>query len=253
VIDSGIARTHPDLQGKALRGRNLIEQNDDTQDEHGHGTAIAGIIAATTNNAVGMAGVCGTCQLLPVKVLDESGEGTYAHVIAGILWAIQNGAQILNLSLGNYAYSRLMDAAVAYAHEAGVVIVAAAGNEATDAPLYPAALPHVIGVSATDAADNLWTGANYGSSIDLAAPGVQILSLGLAQGYPVSTGSSFSAAQVSGVAALVRTKRPSLKNTDVARLLYQTADDLGAKGKDKFYGFGRVNAARALRRAPQTS
>jgi len=111
----------------------------------------------------------------------------------------------------------------------------------------------VISVSATDAADNIWAGANYGSWIDLAAPGVRVLSLGLAKGYLVSTGSSFSAAQVSGVAALVRRKRPSLTNTNVAQLLYQTADDLGAKGKDQFYGFGRVNAARALSTKPRTS
>ena len=247
VVDSGVDDRHPDLQRHILPGRSMIEQNDDTQDQHGHGTAIAGIIAATTNNAIGMAGICPTCQILPVKVLNESGEGTYAHVIAGILWAADNKAQIINLSLGSYGFSRFLADAVDYAHQAGAVIVAAGGNEATQAPLYPGALPNVISVSASDSDDNVWAGSNYGPAIDIAAPGVQILSLDTHNSYLLATGSSFSAAQVSGVAALVRTKHPSLKNTHVAQVLFQTADDLGEKGKDQFYGFGRLNAARAMR------
>ena len=247
VVDSGVDELHPELQSHILSGRNMIEQNDDTQDQHGHGTAIAGIIAATTNNAIGMSGICPTCQILPVKVLDESGEGTYAQVIAGILWAADKKAQIINLSLGSYGFSRLLADAVEYAHQSGAVLVAAGGNEATQAPLYPGALPNVISVSATDPDDNLWVGSNYGEVIDIAAPGVRILSLDTHNNYLFATGSSFSAAHVSGVAALVRTKHPSLKNTHVAQVLFQTADDLGGKGKDQFYGFGRINAARALR------
>ena len=247
VVDSGVDERHPELQRHVLPGRNVIEQNGDTQDQHGHGTAIAGIIAATTNNAVGMSGICPTCRILPVKVLNESGEGTYAHVIAGILWAADKKAQIINLSLGSYGFSRLLADAVEYAHHSGAVIVAAGGNEAIKAPLYPGALPNVISASATDADDNLWVGSNYGDAIDIAAPGVRILSLDTHNNYLFATGSSFSAAQVSGVAALVRTKHPLLKNTHVAQVLFQTADDLGEKGKDQFYGFGRLNAARALR------
>jgi subtilisin family serine protease len=247
VVDSGVDEHHRELQSQVLPGRNIIEQNDDTRDEHGHGTAIAGIIAARTNNAVGMSGICPTCQILPVKVLNESGEGTYAHVIAGLLWAADNKAQVINLSLGSYGFSRFLADAVAYAHQNGAVIVAAGGNEATKAPLYPGALPNVISVAATDADDNLWVGSNYGDAIDLTAPGVRILSLDTHDNYLFVTGSSFSTAQVSGVAALVRTKHPVLKSTQVAQVLFQTADDLGEKGKDQFYGFGRINAARALR------
>ncbi|MBM4257637.1 MAG: peptidase S8 [Deltaproteobacteria bacterium] len=247
VVDSGVDGRHPELQRHILPGRNIIEQNDDTQDQHGHGTAIAGIIAASTNNAVGMSGICPTCQILPVRVLNDSGEGTYSHVIAGILWAADNRAQIVNLSLGSYGFSRFLADAIEYAQHKGAVIVAAGGNEATQAPLYPGALPNVISVAATDIDDNLWVGSNYGEAIDIVAPGVRILSLDTHNNYLFATGSSFSAAQVSGVAALVRTKHPSLKNTQVAQILFQTADDLGGKGKDQFYGFGRINAARALR------
>ena len=251
VLDSGIDRTHPDLQGKVLRGWNTIAQNTDTSDDHGHGTAIGGIIAATTNNEVGMSGICPTCKLLPVKVLDESGEGTYADIIGGIAWAVEHQAAIINLSLGGYGYSRLLEDAVNQAHTSGAVIVAAAGNEATDAPLYPAALPDVISVAATDKADRPWAGSNYGPLIDVAAPGVGILSLAVGDQYLLATGSSFSAAQVAGVAGLVRTKWPALRTTNLAQLLFETAEDLGGKGKDTTYGFGRVNAARALHAKPR--
>jgi len=247
VIDSGVDKNHPDLQGHIVDGKNLIDNSDDTSDQHGHGTAIAGIIAANTNNEVGISGICPNCQILPVKVLDESGQGTYAHVIAGILWAADRKAGVINLSLGSYGYSRFLADAIDYANQSGTVIVAAGGNEATQAPLYPGALPGVIAVSASDSSDNLWSGSNYGPAIDVAAPGVQIVSLSPHNGYIMATGSSFSAAQVSGVAALVQMKHPLLKNAQVAQVLFQTADDLGEKGKDPFYGFGRINAARALR------
>ena len=247
VIDSGVDPHHPELQGHLLSGKNLIDQNDDTTDQHGHGTAIAGIVAATTNNAIGMSGICPTCRILPVKVLNESGEGTYASVIAGIVWAADRHVEVMNLSLGSYGFSRMLADAVEYAYRSGAVLVAAGGNEATQAPLYPGALPNVLSVAATDIADNLWTGSNYGSAIDLTAPGVRVLSLDLHNSYMLATGTSFSAAQVSGVAALVRTKHPALKNTQVTQVLFQTADDLGEKGKDQFYGAGRINAARAMR------
>ncbi len=247
VVDSGVDEHHPDLQGRMVEGKNLIDNSDDVSDQHGHGTAIAGIIAAGTNNEIGISGICPDCQILPVKVLDESGEGTYAHVIAGILWAADRKAGVINLSLGSYGFSRFLADAIDYANQAGAVIVAAGGNEATQTPLYPGALPGVISVSASDNGDHLWAGSNYGPAIDVAAPGVRIVSLSPNKGYMMATGSSFSAAQVSGVAALVRTKHPLLKNAQVAQVLFQTADDLGEKGKDDFYGFGRINAARALR------
>jgi hypothetical protein len=250
VLDTGINPNHPELQGKSIPGRNLIEQNHNAEDDHGHGTAIAGIIAAATDNGIGMAGVCGSCRVMPVKVLDAQGEGTYADVIAGILWAVDNGAQILNLSLGEYVYSRLLAATVAYAQARGAILVAAAGNEAANEPLYPAAFPHVIGVAATDVSDHIWVASHYGAHVDLAAPGVNILSTGLSDGYVVASGTSFSAAYVSGVAALVRSHYRHLSNTHIEHLLYYTADDLGVAGRDEVYGFGRINAAQALRMEP---
>ena len=183
---------------------------------------------------------------MPVKVLDASGEGSYADVIEGILWAVDNEARVLNLSLGGYAYSQFMADAVDYAHAGGAVLVAASGNEATSAPLYPAAFPSVIGVSATDSSDRIWAASNSGPYIKLSAPGVDILSAGLANGYVTATGTSLAAAHVSGVAALIFSSNLDLSRTQVEQILYQTADDLGEKGKDEVYGHGRVNAATAL-------
>ncbi|MGE0825215.1 MAG: S8 family serine peptidase [Candidatus Binatia bacterium] len=251
IIDSGIDSNHPDLRGKVIPGWNAIDQNDDTRDQHGHGTALAGIIAANMNDAIGMAGVCPHCPLLPVKVLDEAGEGTYAQVIAGILWAAERKPQVINFSLGSYGYSRFLADAVEQAYNAGAVLVAAAGNEATAAALYPAALPHVISVSGTDSADHFWTGSNYGARIDMAAPALNILSLDAGSGYLLATGTSFSAAHVSGVAALLRTQHAKLTNAQVAQVLFETADDLGEKGKDTLYGYGRINAGHALRVKPR--
>jgi len=184
---------------------------------------------------------------MPIKVLDASGEGPYADVIDGILYAADHGARVLNLSLGGYTDSQLLADAVGYAHAAGAILVAAGGNEATSDPLYPAAFPNVIGVSATDVLDHIWTASNPGSYIKLSAPGVGVLSAGLTDGYSVTTGTSLAAAHISGVAALVFSKNPDRSNTQTEQILYQTADDLGEPGKDQIYGYGRVNAAKALR------
>ncbi len=199
VIDAGSNANHPDLSGKVVPGRNIIKQNNDTLDDHGHGTAMAGVIAAATNNTIGMAGLCWECRLMPVKVLDAFGVGTYADVIEGILWAADNGARILNLSLGGYVYSQLMADAVDYVYAAGAVIVAAGGNEDTSDPLYPAAYPNVIGVSATDLGDSDWSPSNQGAYIKLSAPGAGVLTTALNEDYTVTTGTSLSAAHISAV------------------------------------------------------
>jgi Subtilase family/Bacterial pre-peptidase C-terminal domain/CARDB len=248
-LDTGTDHNHPDLQTQVIPGRNILLQNSNTMDDHGHGTAMAGVIGASANNGVGIAGLCWACRLMPVKVLDASGEGTYADVIEGVLWASDNGAKILNLSLGGYVYSQLMADAIDYAHAAGAVIVAAGGNEDTSDPLYPAAFPNVIGVSATNQDDSDWSPSNQGAYIKLAAPGVIILTTGLDAGYVQPTGTSLSTAQVSGIASLVLSKNLNLSNTQVEEILYRTAEDLKNKGKDSLFAYGRINAAKALEMA----
>jgi len=246
ILDTGIEMTHPDLRNKLLPGIDIVNGDPDPSDDHGHGTHVAGIIAAETNNALGIAGLSWNSPLLPVKVITASGDGAYSDVIDGIVYAADNGARVLNLSIGGYSYSQVLGNAVEYAHTKGAVIVAAGGNEDSSDPIYPAAYPNVIGTSATDPADQIWSPSNQGAYIKLSAPGTDILSATLNNGYATATGTSASTAHVSGVAALILSKNPDFSNTQVEQILYQTADDLGEKGLDQNFGYGRLNAAKAL-------
>jgi YVTN family beta-propeller protein len=246
VIDTGIDWRHPDLAGKLVPGRNVITRDGNTEDDHGHGTAVAGVIGAATNNGVGMAGVCWDCRLMPIKALDAQGEGTYADVIDAIVYAVDHGARVLNLSFGGYAPSQMLAQAIEYARSAGVVLVAAAGNEGSSDPIYPAAYPGVIAVSATDRYDAIWPSSNQGSYVSLSAPGVGILATALNGQYAEFSGTSLAAAHVSGVGALLLSQVSGISNTQAEQYLCRTAEDLGEKGKDPVFGYGNVNAATAV-------
>lgn len=246
VIDTGIDISHPDLKNKVISGVDIVNGNSAVMDDNGHGTYVSGIIAAEANNSIGVAGISWKSRLMPVKVLTASGEGSYSDLIEGIIYAVDHGARIQNLSLGGYSYSQFLGDAVQYAHSNRAVIVAAGGNENTVEQLYPAAYPNVIAVSATDPSDQRWPLSNYGSYIRLSAPGVGILSTQKGNSYGEATGTSVSTAHVSGVAALILSKNPDFSNTQVENILYQTADDLGDKGWDSYFGFGRVNALKAI-------
>src|SRR3990170_2135842 len=249
VIDTGIDIAHPDLKNNIISGIDIVNGNSSGIDDNGHGTYVGGIIAAEANNTLGIAGISWKSRLMPVKVLTASGEGTYSDLIEGILYAADHGARILNLSLGGYSYSQFLGDAIQYAHSNRAAIVAAGGNENTDEQIYPAAYPNVIGVSATDSSDQRWTLSNYGSYIKLSAPGVGVLSTLKDNNYGEATGTSVSTAHVSGVAGLILSKNPDFSNTQVENILYQTADDFGDKGLDSYYGFGRVNALKAIEKA----
>ncbi len=246
ILDTGIEMTHQDLVNKVLPGRDIVNNDPDPSDDHGHGTHVAGIVAAEANNRLGIAGISWDSTLLPVKVITSSGEGAYSDVMDGILYAVDKDARVLNFSIGGYSYSQVLGDAVEYAHTKGAVIVAAGGNEDSSDPIYPAAYPNVIGVSATDPADQIWTPSNQGTYIKLSAPGIDILSTALGNVYVSATGTSASTAHVSGVASLILSKNPDFSNTQVEQILYQTADDLGEAGLDPEFGYGRLNAAKAL-------
>ncbi len=246
VIDTGIDISHTDLKNNVISGVDIVNGNSASMDDNGHGTYVSGIIAAEANNSIGIAGISWKSRLMPVKVLTASGEGSYSDLIEGIIYAADHGARILNLSLGGYSYSQFLGDAIQYAHSSRAVIVAAGGNENTDEQLYPAAYSNVIGVSATDPFDQRWPSSNHGTYISLSAPGVGVLSTQRENSYGEATGTSVSAAQVSGVAALILSKNPDFSNTQVENILYQTADDLGDKGWDGYHGFGCVNALKAV-------
>jgi hypothetical protein len=245
IIDSGVNSLHPDLQNKVCQGYDFYNDDSDASDDHGHGTFVAGIIAAS-ENSMGVKGLYHQARIIPVKVLGEAGQGTYEDTAAGIIWAVDHHAKIINLSIGSYAFSNLLRDAVNYALEKGCVVVAAAGNEGVSKEMYPAAYPDVIAVSALGKNGQIWPKSNKGRYIDFCAPGEQILSTGLNDSYVLAGGTSASAAIVSALAAMLVSEFPSVSNVFIRERIAQTAQDLGKKGRDRIYGNGQINAYMAL-------
>lgn len=248
VLDSGINADHPDLIGKTLPGFDFVSDDNDTSDDFGHGTAVAGVIAAAGNNNQGVAGIAFGGKILPVKVMDAFGFASYSDIAQGIRYAVDNGARVINISIAGDAPSKTLQDAIDYAWSSNVVVVAAAGNGASDVPLYPAACEHVVAVAATTANDSLAGFSTFGPNVALAAPGENILttSRNLASPYANWSGTSLASPMVAAAAALVATANPSLDNSQIITLLKQTADDLGAVGADNVFGYGRLNVARAV-------
>ncbi|MFQ6058698.1 MAG: S8 family serine peptidase, partial [Anaerolineae bacterium] len=246
ILDTGVDLNHEDLQGKLLQGYDFANRDNDPSDDHGHGTHVAGIAAAATNNGRGVAGVSYNCRIMPVKVLSNSGSGSHSWIAQGITYATDQGARVINMSLGGYISSYTLEAAVEYAWNHGVLLVAAAGNDSTAYPSYPAAYEQVMGVSATDRYDQRASFSNYGSYISVAAPGVSILSTVRGGSYQFWSGTSMASPHVAGLAGLVFAQDPSRTNATVQQIIEGTADDLGSSGWDHIYGYGRINAYRAL-------
>lgn len=246
VIDSGVDATHPDLAGQVLPGFDFWSNDDDPTDEQSHGTHVAGTIAASRNNSAGGTGIAPEAKILPVRVCGLSGEGCGTDAIAnGIEWATDNGADVINLSLGAPVPSQLIADAVAYAIANDVVVVAAAGNDGIEAPNYPAAFPDVIGVGAlTPGRENAWF-SNRGPHVDVLAPGVEVLST-IPGSYDYFEGTSMASPHVAGIAALLRAEFPGLSSFDIASTLFGSAVDLGPSGYDTSSGWGAVDAYRAL-------
>ena len=249
IVDSGINLSHPEFAGRLVPGYDFINNDEDPTDDHGHGTHVAGIAAAGING-FGTVGVCPACRVMPVKVLNQRNGGTWGTVSKGILFAVDNGADVINLSLGATITSTTLISSVQYAIDNGVVIVAAAGNMASSSPFYPAAVPGVIGVSGTDSQDQYWPVSNYGDYIDVSAPGVNIYSsyydLVNTSGYAYMSGTSMASPFVTGLVGLILSRRPELTVDEVTDLVAKTAKDLGDPGRDQLYGFGRVDAHQAL-------
>lgn len=249
VVDTGVQASHPDLQGQLLAGYNAISSGSAPDDDVGHGTHVAGIIGAITNNEEGVAGISWYNKILPVKALDNSGAGTTYSVAEGIIWAADNGAKVINLSLGNYADSQFLHDAIKYAYDRDVVIVSASGNDNTERPGYPAAYEEVLAVAATNAAGERASFSNYGDYIDVAAPGESIASTYPDNQYAALSGTSMASPHVAALAGLVRSLNPSLTNNEVMELMTANAVDLGEAGHDKYYGWGQVDIYKTLRAA----
>lgn len=241
VLDTGIDTDHPDLKDKIERQSNFVGTGK-AEDGDGHGTHVAGIAAAKTDNGKGVAGTCHSCRLIVGKVLDDNGEGTAGGVADGIIWAAKQDAEAINLSLGSRGDADAVRKAVNYAWNKGSVVVAAAGNEDSNVKEYPAAYPKAVAVAATNAKDKRASFSNYGGWISVSAPGVSILST-LPGGYGYMSGTSMATPHVSGLAGLLAAKSQVNTAAKNRGIIESTAVDRGAAGKDAFYGWGRINAA----------
>ncbi|MCC3372822.1 S8 family peptidase [Cohnella sp. REN36] len=246
VVDTGVQLDHPDLKGRLVNGTNIVDPSAPPEDDVGHGTHVAGIIAAEVNNHEGVAGMTWYTKIMPVKALDSTGAGTTYSVAEGIIWAADHGAQVINLSLGNYAQAQFLHDAIKYAYDKGVVVVAASGNDNTDRPGYPAAYPEVIAVGATDPDERRASYSNYGDYIDVTAPGTQIASTYPGSRYAALSGTSMASPHVSALVSLIRAANPQMSNADVVDVMRKTAKDLGAAGKDNDFGYGQIDVLAAV-------
>lgn len=248
IIDTGIDYNHPDLDGNYKGGYNFVSNNYDPNDDNGHGTHVAGIIAAE-ENGIGVVGVAPEASLYAVKVLDSTGSGTFSNVIAGIDWSVNNGMQVISMSLGANEGSISLKNAVDNANSSGVVVVAAAGNDGnsagtTDTVDYPARYDSVIAVAATDSSNTRASFSSTGPAVEVSAPGVSVYST-IPGGYGYKSGTSMATPHVTGTAALIIASNPNLTNVEVRQILRNTSTDLGDPGKDNKYGYGLINANKA--------
>ncbi len=294
VIDSGLDYFHPDLNPTSvwrnpspnkpgqdkngydadLIGWNFVDNTNNPWDNDGHGTFVAGIIAAAANNGAGIAGLNWGVQIMPLKVMNSFGRGRGFNVARAIIYAADHGAKVINLSLDEEHLTKTEELAVDYAYKKGVLIVAAAGNQGKNTEgTAPVSLPHVLAVAALDQDDKRAPFSNWGTHVKIAAPGVDILSLrarrtdlmlmsgaknyaagsafvGPQAQYMRASGTSFSAPMVAAVASLIWAKYPNLTNVQVERVLLESADDVEDPGWDNFTGAGRLNAVAALKADP---
>ena len=251
VVDTGVDLDHPDLQQNLIDGVNIVNPDLPPDDDVGHGTHVAGVIAATVNNTEGVAGISWYNKVMPVKVLDETGAGSTYSVAQGIIWATDNGARVINMSLGNYVDAEFLHDAIRYAYERDVVLIAATGNDNTDDPGYPAAYPEVFAVSATDAWNERAIFSNYGDYVDVVAPGVNIASTYAGSQYAALSGTSMASPHVAALAAMIRSVNPDLTNAEVMEIMRTSVVDLGDAGRDKYYGYGLIDVKKALESASQ--
>ncbi len=243
VLDSGVRASHPDLSGRVGRGYNAITGKPGGRtDDFGHGTFVAGMIASKVDGA-GVAGLAPNARLMPVKVLDSDGVGDSDDIARGIVWAVDNGADIINMSFGADAANRVEAEAIDYARGAGVTLIAAGGNEGARLTMYPAGYPGVLGVGATDVNNQPASFSNRGPHIDVVAPGQGILSTYNTGKYTWTSGTSMSTAYVSAVAALAMSYSPGAGGEPLIQQIAATSRDLAPTGSDPETGSGLVDPA----------
>ena len=257
VLDSGVDVEHPDLAARIVRGYDFVNDDDNADDDNGHGTHVAGIAAAISNNGIGIAGLAWNANIMPLKILNRSGIGTVSNLVRAICWAVTERADIINMSLSSPFISHTAYTAVDYAISQGIVLFAAAGNHSQrgNPILYPAAYKRVIAVAATDHDDLQAKFSNTGTYVDIAAPGVDILSTDTRAGQSIwayKSGTSMSSAYAAGLAALILSVDPDLSPDQVKTVIIDSVVDLGDPGRDVVFGYGRIDVAAALSVLPPT-
>jgi thermitase len=247
IIDTGVDPTHPDLVNQLVPGYNTYNNNTTTGPVNGHGTWVSGAAAATINNGAGVAAVAGSAKIMPLRVVDGSGVGYWSAIASAITYAADKGARVANASFENLLSSSAIMNAAAYMKSKNGLVVVAAGNSGGNPGLTPNA--SVIAVSATEANDTRSSFSSYGSYVAMSAPGSSIYTTEVGGKYTQGTGTSFASPIVAGTVALMMSANPKLSNTDVEKLLYSTAVDLGTAGRDQYFGHGRVDAGAAVKAA----
>ncbi len=246
ILDTGVDGSHPDLAPSLVAGWNVYDNNANTADVYGHGTKVAGAAAAAANNGLGVAGVAGGARIMPIRISSPTGGASFSAMASGITWAADHGARVANISYV-CAGSAAVISAAQYMKGKGGLVTSSAGNYGTDAGIAPTTA--MIPVSATDPSDALPSWSSFGSFVAVAAPGEGIYTTTVGGGYGSVSGTSFSAPITAGVVALMMAAKPSLPGSTVESLLYATATDLGAAGRDAYFGHGRINATAAVQAA----
>lgn len=246
ILDTGVDPAHPDLAPRMVAGWNVYENNANTADVYGHGTQVAGTAAAMLGNGIGVSGVAGNARIMPIRISAGDGSATYSAMAQGLTWAADHGARVANISYVA-AGSASVNSAASYMKSKGGLVVTAAGNYSVDANIAPTSA--MIPVSATDGADAKTSWSSFGSFVAMAAPGAGIYTTTNGGGYGSVSGTSFASPVTAGVVALMMSANPALSSNGIESLLYSTAVDLGAAGRDPYFGHGRVNAAAAVQAA----
>jgi subtilisin family serine protease len=241
IVDTGIDLDHPDLVANVDTSIDYDSVNNDNvaQDDHGHGTHVAGIVAAEINNSMGIAGLQ-QITLMAVKGINQFGWGWDSDLAAGIIYATDNGARVINCSWGGYSYSTTIRNAVNYAFNQGVLVVAAAGNDGVSTPHYPSSYTYALGVAALSSCSFRASWSNWGWD-NLSAPGEMIASTWIGDWYAYASGTSMAAPHVTGVVAAYLSYAPYFTLLETVLHMLDNADDLGNPGRDVYYGFGRVD------------
>jgi subtilisin family serine protease len=240
VLDTGVDYRQPDLQGAFVAGRDIINNDADPSDDNGHGTGAAGVVAARSDNGVGVTSICGGCSIMPVKIAGSDGMATWSAMASGITWAVDHGARVLSISFASPSGSSTVASAIQYARSHDALVFVSAGNYSSSSPYYPAAYPGAIAVASTDQNDSRESYSNYGSWVQVAAPGCNystLLTMSNANPYNFFCGTSSAAPAAAAVAALALSYKPSATADQIEQALYA-----GAVGVGSFVKYGRVDA-----------